>query len=138
MFLVKSAAGMDLRRIRNQRGLKASQLARLAGHDGLAALLSERQGGARSRARASRRRRRNREALHTQGGGPRPVSSPEAVLALLVQVSIVFRMSPPVVPRESMEESLHTLREQGAAAQISMELVVTGRLVLCSSEQFDL
>lgn len=79
-----TAAGTDLRRVRNQRGLKASQLARLAGHDGLAAVLSERGPG--RRARAHRRRRRHRDALHTQGGGPRPASSPEAVLGMLVQV----------------------------------------------------
>ena len=78
-------AGVDLRRTRNQRGLKASQLARLAGHDGLALILSERQsqGGGR-RVRGSRRRRRHRDSLHT--GGTRAASSPDAVLALLVQV----------------------------------------------------
>ena len=83
-------AGVDLRQTRNQRGLKASQLARLAGHDGLALILSERQsqGGGR-RVRGSRRRRRHRDSLHT--GGTRAASSPDAVLALLVQVRSAFR-----------------------------------------------
>ena len=58
--------GLELRKARNMRGLKASQVARMAGHHGLARLLSD--------ARPDRRRR------------PRgPQLSPDALLAVLVQ-----------------------------------------------------
>ena len=60
-------AGMELRKVRNMRGLKPSQVARMGGHHGLARLLSD--------ARPDRRRR------------PRgPQLSPDALLAVLVQV----------------------------------------------------
>ena len=64
---------MELRRLRNMRGLKASQVARMGGHHGLARLLSDTR---------SDRRRRTRPAQLT----------PDALLAILVQVSCVWGM----------------------------------------------
>ncbi|KAK9802701.1 hypothetical protein WJX73_008750 [Symbiochloris irregularis] len=66
--------GMELRRIRNFRGLKPSQLARMGGHPGLARLLSE---GPPARSA----RRRHRRSLRRQ----RAAMSPDALLAVLVQ-----------------------------------------------------
>lgn len=60
---------MELRKIRNMRGLKASHVARMGGHHGLARLLSD--------ARPDRRRR-------SRG----PQLSADALLAVLVQVRI--------------------------------------------------
>lgn len=66
--------GMELRRVRNFRGLKPSQLARMGGHPGLARLLSEAPTG-----RSSRRRHRRGAERH------RHTMSPDALLAVLVQ-----------------------------------------------------
>ena len=69
--------GMELRRMRNFRGLKPSQLARMGGHPGLARLLSEAPPGRSSR-------RRHRRGLDRQ----RHTISPDALLAVLVQVEL--------------------------------------------------
>lgn len=70
-----TVSGMELRRIRNFRGLKPSQLARMGGHPGLARLLSEGPPARSARRRHRRSLRRQRAAL-----------SPDALLAILVQV----------------------------------------------------
>ncbi|BDA42334.1 probable E3 ubiquitin-protein ligase XBOS32 at N-terminal half [Coccomyxa sp. Obi] len=101
--------GMELQRIRNARGLKPSQLARLAGHHSVARLLSEAhvapaQSGGHAFADTHRRSRRSAHARadqlqqqHSQpqqqqqhsrsGSGPpeRPQVSQEAVIGAIVQ-----------------------------------------------------
>eukprot|EP00891_Asterochloris_glomerata_P003423 jgi/Astpho2/3423/Aster-x0163 len=68
--------GVDLRRVRNHRGQKASQLARLSGHAELAAELG------RSRRRQGRPQRAAAEGLEAAGA---PKRSAEAVLTVLIQ-----------------------------------------------------
>ena len=75
-----AGAGMELRRVRNLRGLKASQVARMGGHHGLARLLSD--------TRNDRRRRTRPAQL-----------SPDALLAILVQVrDLGSRLDSPQMP----------------------------------------
>lgn len=73
-------AGLDLRRMRNHRGLKPFQLARANGHTSIARQLCD--------TRTSRARR-ERGSRHTDGGGggdTRQASTPEALLTMLIQV----------------------------------------------------
>lgn len=96
----RGAPGLELRRIRNSRGLKPSQLARLAGHHGLALLLSssrthaggEAGEGGRGAPRAERRRDpgsapRSERSRERRSGRERrrPYVTQEAVLLALVQ-----------------------------------------------------
>ena len=102
---------MELQRIRNARGLKPSQLARLAGHHSVARLLSEAhvapaQSGGHAFADTHRRSRRSGHARADQiqqqssqplqqqqhsrsgsGAPERPQVSQEAVIGAIVQVS---------------------------------------------------
>lgn len=111
MGCLTGCAGMELQRIRNARGLKPSQLARLAGHHSVARLLSEAhvapaQPGGHAFADTHRRSRRSAHARadqlqqqHSQpqqqqqhsrsgsGAPERPQVSQEAVIGAIVQVS---------------------------------------------------
>ncbi len=110
MDYLTRCAGMELQRIRNARGLKPSQLARLAGHHSVARLLSEAhvapaQSGGHALADTHRRSRRSAHARadqlqqqHSQpqqqqqnrsgsGATERPQVSHEAVIGAIVQVS---------------------------------------------------
>lgn len=71
-------SGLDLRRVRNQRGLKPFQLARANGHSTIARQLCD------TRSSQARRPRRRRNA---GGGGvtPAKATTPEALLTMLIQ-----------------------------------------------------
>ena len=91
---VRILADLDLRRIRNSRNLKASQLARLAGHEDVVALLKAQPPrpvppAGRERGRASRRRRRRASTGHNhhEQAHHRQSISPEAVMDVLVAAS---------------------------------------------------
>ena len=80
-------AGLDLRRVRNHRGLKPFQLARANGHSSISRQLCD----TRSRARQARRRR-NAEGgggggAGGGGGTGRSTTTPEALLTMLIQVA---------------------------------------------------
>ena len=78
-------AGLDLRRMRNHRGLKPFQLARANGHSSIARQLCD----ARSSRTRRERRRRNAEGGGSGGGAAGPSSTtPEALLTMLIQVAI--------------------------------------------------
>lgn len=91
---------MELQRIRNARGLKASQLARLAGHHSVARLLSEAHiapalSGGHTFSDTPRQPRRSAHGRPEQQqpqqsrssrGPDRPQVSQEAVIAAIVQV----------------------------------------------------
>lgn len=96
------ASEMDIRRMRNERNLKASQLARLAGHEELALMLRavprSPSVGSRDRVRSSRRRRRGQRGsmgsvTHTHTHS-RPSISPEAVMDVLIAVSRILTLHP--------------------------------------------
>ena len=74
-----ASAGLDLRRMRNHRGLKPFQLARANGHSSIARQLCDTRS---SRARRDRRRTR------AEGGGAasQKATTPEALLTMLIQV----------------------------------------------------
>lgn len=84
------SAGLNLRRMRNHRGLKPFQLARANGHSSIARQLCD------TRSTRARRDRRRRNA--ERGGGPgggagggggvgRSTMTPEALLTMLIQVA---------------------------------------------------
>jgi len=77
-------AGLDLRRIRNHRGLKPFQLARANGHSSIARQLCD------THPRRAPRVRRHRDAEGGGGGGAaggsRKATTPEALLTMLIQV----------------------------------------------------
>ena len=82
------SAGLNLRRMRNHRGLKAFQLARANGHSSIARQLCDTRS---TRARRDRRRR-NAEGSGGAGGGGgggvgRSTMTPEALLTMLIQVA---------------------------------------------------
>ena len=75
-------AGIDLRRVRNHRGLKPFQLARLNGHSSIARQL----GDPRTRRARGAGRRRPGETAPAGGADPETAPSPEALLTVLIQV----------------------------------------------------
>lgn len=80
-----ATAGSRLRSIRNENRMKASHVARLAGHEALADIISSAR--APRPQRGSRRRRGQRDALRTHAGGiPRQSGNPTVVLQLLKEV----------------------------------------------------
>jgi hypothetical protein len=98
--LAAGVPGLDLQRLRNARGLKASQLARLAGHHAVARLLSEAQVTASVAAHASsgsfpaaaggsgRRGARRRQVwLHAAGEARQQEAPPGADRAAAVAVT---------------------------------------------------
>ncbi|DBB10599.1 TPA: hypothetical protein ACH3X3_007111 [Trebouxia sp. C0006] len=76
-------SGLDLRRIRNHRGLKPFQLARANGHSSIARQLCD------THPRRAPRVRRHRDAEGGGGGGAaggsRKATTPEALLTMLIQ-----------------------------------------------------
>jgi len=132
------AAGLELRRIRNSRGLKPSQLARLAGHHSLALLLSSSraaagggEGGAGSGAAraASRAERAARADGREERGGAtahgerrsgrerrRSYVTQEAVLLALVQA----RRAAQNLPYSMLRRPLLTPRRCGSAARAEL------------------
>ncbi len=77
-------AGLDLRRMRNHRGLKPHQLARANGHSSIARQLCDIRT---TRTRRDRRRRNAEGGGGGGGGGDRPkATTPEALLTMLIQV----------------------------------------------------
>lgn len=79
-------AGLDLRRMRNHRGLKPFQLARANGHSSIARQLCD------TRSTRTRRDRRRRHAEGGSGGGGglgRSATTPEALLTMLIQVPML-------------------------------------------------
>lgn len=82
-------AGLDLRRVRNHRGLKPFQLARANGHSTIARQLCD------TRSSTSRRRRRRRNAEGAAGGGSK-ATTPEALLTMLIQVCCALQGCAPV------------------------------------------
>lgn len=81
---MQADAGVDLRRVRNHRGLKPFQLARLNGHSSIARQLGDPRT---RRARGARRRREAEGALESQSA-----PSPEALLTTLIQVGLQIRL----------------------------------------------
>ena len=76
----RACSGLDLRRMRNQRGLKPFQLARANGHSTIARQLCD----TRSQARRARRRRN----AGGGGGTPAKATTPEALLTMLIPVGL--------------------------------------------------
>lgn len=80
-------AGLDLRRMRNHRGLKPFQLARANGHSSISRQLCD------TRSSGARRERRRRNAEGSGGGAGggggagRSTTTPEALLTMLIQVT---------------------------------------------------
>jgi len=132
------AAGLELRRIRNSRGLKPSQLARLAGHHSLALLLSSSRaaaggveggagpGAARAASRAERAARA--DGREERGGATahgerrsgrerrRSYVTQEAVLLALVQA----RRAAQNLPYPMLRRPLLTPRRCGSAARAEL------------------
>lgn len=86
-------AGLDLRRMRNHRGLKPFQLARANGHSSIARQLCD------TRSTRNRQDRRRRTAEGGSGGGggggggaEPSATTPEALLTMLIQV-LISRLS---------------------------------------------